>query len=201
MASNARAFRALSSADPVPASGRDFVRYAGGRTAAVRALSGMAGTPRRADYRTDDAYAEARRHWRSASRRVQRWDTETGAERRERAKLTPTEKRRAQKVNRDRKRDAVRRNGIRVRIQGLVAVPSAGKRGEPARDRVLPVEGSPAVELDLGDELLDTMREYGYEAALEHVMESFFDEYGMPYAQVDNARVKVWPAGEREPGW
>lgn len=200
MASERRALQQLTAAAPVPRYGRDLVEYAGGRQAAVRALSGMDGPPgRRSNYASDAAYADARRTWRNASRQVQRATAGEGHQQRGQVKgvqLTPGERRRLQGANRERRRAAVRRQGIRATLTALIVIASPGKGGRDSRRRTI-TNGGAGILIGDGAEILDALRDGDDDAAAELLVQGFLDAAGMPeYTEISGASWTLAPADE-----
>lgn len=195
---------ALDDPGPVPGTGRELVRYAGGKAELTRQIAGMSGPPRRGDYADAVDYEAARRRWRSASRRVQRYTT-SGAQKRgaRRVVLPAAERERVREAAVDRKwRDMVRR-GVRMRLRATIKItsPTPGRRDD-VRTRDLPA-GGPGVYIS-PDELLpvlDALDDGDRERAAFDLQVAFADAYGMPdELEVDEVyELKVWPDGEPEP--
>ena len=197
---------ALGEPEPVPSTGPALVRYAGGKAALTRQLSGMNASPRRGEYPTDEAYRAARTRWRSAARRAQRY-AEGGPEGRQvrgrrRIALGAAERERVRAANVDRRYARIVRAGLRARMRVKIAVPSPiARRGADRRVRDLPA-GGPGVFLDPGevDRILAEL-EADPDRAAGLFREAFFNAYGMP----DDADIeeviwlKVWPDGDAEP--
>lgn len=201
MADGPRNLRAIlgTSAAPVPADGRSLVRYMGGRERAVRVLTGMEHRPRRTEYpgtaRGAQRHADALRQWRTAQTRVRRWDTEQrGAK--AAPKLTPTERRRAQAVDRERRARHLRRVGLAMRIHGRLVWGSPGGDDDD-RVRTIPLMG-PGEPIAAGP-VMDAMRDGGPEAALQAALDAFMDQTDL-HAELDtDGAVRLWPADENEP--
>lgn len=196
MASAARELGRLNRADPVPETVAGLVAYTGSREAAVRALTGMAGTPRRGDYRSAEQYEAARRSWRSASRRVQRHTTTTASERRGTAgkpvQLTPTQRRRAQTANRTVKQRATRGRGIRAQVTGEVRANSPGDR-RTKRRTIAPEKG---VEIRPGyvQRALAARAAGDHEEAQRQLLRGFLAGARMPpTTTVTGASWTLWP--------
>lgn len=191
-------------APPVPSSKSDLVDYAGGRRELVELLTGQDGPPRRTSYaagaRGDSRYANDRREWRNAQRRVERWTTAAGERRGATpAKLTPAQKRAIRRDANERHRAELKRRGLRARLTATVRV------SKDRRTRTMPARGTPGVLLD-GEtvaEILDEIAEEGRAAAADDFLGAFFDAYGIgEEVEVDEEEettLKVWVNGEREP--
>lgn len=186
-------------AGPVPDSGPALVRYAGGRAALVRELTGMDRAPRRGEYPDAAAFDAARTKWRSAQRNAQRWDK---GRRPTRKSLTPPVKGRLRrKANVERRRELAAR-GLRARLYARVRVSTPGFDRDDVRDRVMPASGpgqylAPAVVEDV----LTAIAEEGRDAAAEDFLEAFLDAYGFDAdVEIESVkRLKVWAEGETEP--
>lgn len=196
--------------DPVPSSGADLVRYAGGRRALAEQLSGMSGPPAKGDYRTPDEWKSASTRWRTASRRAQRLDEEgrAGKQRRGTSKgadLTPAQKRRLRREATRRKREQMIERGMRARLYALVRTdtPKAGGSSN-TRERTMPAYPSPGVLLDkaMVRDVLESLEEGETDAAADEFIPAFFESYGVDPETLEIEEVhwlKVWPEGEREP--
>lgn len=189
-------------AGPVPRGGAEVVEYAGGRTELVRTLTGRDHAPKRSEFRTSEAYEDARRSWRSTSRRVQRWSTEAG-QRRAAPALSPAEKGRVRRAANKARLERLGRTGLwaRLRARVTVATGNAGRKAD-SRVRDLP-SGGPGVFLDGEDvrAILEELDEQGKEAAAEDFLTLFLDNYGMTAdVEVDDVMwLKVWLDGDEEP--
>lgn len=194
---------------PVPASGRDLVKYAGGRRELAKQLSGMDGPPATSLRTRDPArYERERIAWRTASRRAQRWDDEgtPGKQRRgevKPAELTDAQRHRLQREARARKRRALGERGMRARLFARVRVPSPkAKAGGDTRDREMPA-GGPGVYIDPSTtlDIIDQADEHDEDAAAEDFMAAFWEAYGMPEgAEIEAVYwLKIWPEGTPEP--
>lgn len=193
-----RAARELLAADPVPRGGPELVRYMGGRDAAVRTLTGLSGPPRASTYpetaRGAQRLDQDRRRWRAAQRRVQRWDRGDRAA----PALSPTDRRRAQAGDRERKRRDLRRRGFYARIRAKWKVSSPGK-AQDDRERTIP-SGGPGQHIP--GEVLDGDGDDDGETLGARVLAAFLDESGMPEDFQDESEVigvKFWPRGTPEP--
>lgn len=205
MASEAAALRRLRSADPVPHSGPELVRYMGGTGAAARVISGMDRGPTAAERRADpEGTAEAYRRWRDASRQAQRWAKgERGAKRDPSSQLDAKQRRRAQAVNRDRKRTAAGAGGIRARLTGRIIISSAGSGRRDSRVRTIGrhgPDGRPGVLVEGSPEIMAALAEGDTETAAELLQEGFLDGAGMPpETELEMASWTLWVDGEPEP--
>lgn len=195
---------------PVPSSGAELVKYAGGKAALTRQLSGMNGPPRRADYADPMAYKAASVKWRSASRRAQRADDsgKPGKQRRGVSKttLSPEQRGRVREAAEDRKLSQAVRRGMRARMKARLVAPSPNLRGrQDERTRTVPASG-PGVLIP-GDVVAEIMRdlEDGDDGRAAYLfMGAFFEAYGAPELMVepDSGAVQwlvMWPDGEPEP--
>lgn len=194
---------ALEDPGAAPAHGRDLVEWMGGRRAAVQALSGMSGPPRRSAYESAEAYRADSIRWRTASRRVQRWTTAAGERRGgQRVVLSEAQRERAREAAVDANYSRAVRRGLRARLRARVEVSTPNPRGRhDARVRDLP-SGGPGVLLapEVVDRILaEVERDEARAAGL--FREAFFEAYGMP----DDATfsevlwLKLWPDGQAEP--
>ena len=186
-------------AGPVPDSGPALVRYAGGRAALVRELTGMDRAPRRSEYRDAEAFGAARTRWRSAQRNAQRWDRGRWPSR---ETLSPPVKGRLRRrANVERRRELASR-GLRARFFARVRVASPGPGRDDSRMRTMP-SGGPGVYLApaVVEDVLATIAEEGRDAGAEDFLGAFFEAYGFDAdVEVDDVQwLKVWPAGEPEP--
>lgn len=188
-------------AGAVPDSGPALVDYAGGRAALVRQMTGMDHAPRRGEYADQQAFEEARTHWRSAYRNAQRWDK---GRRPSKEALPPATKGKIRKDANRRRREELARRGLRARLRArvLVPTPNIGRRKDDSREREMPA-GGPGVFID-GDtvaEILEDLAEEGREAAAEDFLAAFFEAYGMPEdAEIEEVHsLTVWPEGADEP--
>lgn len=195
-------------AEPVPGNGAALVRYAGGRAALTRQLTGMDHAPRRAEYSTPEAHKAAQTKWQTAQRRVQRWDDEgkEGKQRRGAVKgpdLDRAQKTRLRRAANERKSRALQSRGLRARLRARVVVPSPHARGGgDSRMREMP-QGGPGVYIapEIVDDVMESLRENGRDAAAEDFLPWFLESYGMPEdAEVSDVMwLKIWPDGTREP--
>lgn len=201
----------LEDPGPVPTSGPELVKFAGGRAELTRVLSGMNGPPRRADYADPAQYQAARTRWRTASRRAQRWDDEGKAGKQARGRSRPValsegQRERIREEAQDRRLLGLWKNGARVRLELLMRVPSPGpgKRQEPPRLRVLPA-GGPGEWIPPGtlEPILATAAQGDDERAGMMLLEAFGEAYDfdlLETAEIEEVvRVKIWPEGTREP--
>lgn len=190
------AVRRLASADRVPADGRGFVNYVGGREAAWRALSGLDHKPQRGDYsgrRAADRYAADTTKWKNAQRWVQRHTAEEGKQQRgqgERARpvtstLAPQQRRRAQTVNRERKQEEVRREGINVTLTGTFTSPNRADRG--GRTRTIGKYTPVHIPADVAEGILDALAAGDRAEAEELLWAAFLDALGIPEEYLDVA--------------
>lgn len=183
-------------AGPVPDSGPALVDYAGGRAALVAQLTGRDHAPRRSEFRDATAFEAERTRWRTAQRNVQRWDKGRHPT------LTSSMKGKLHRAANVRKRAALRRRGMRMRLRGEVVVPSPmARHGNDVRVRDLP-SGGPAQYLDpaIVGQVLDALDEDGEDAAAEELLASFLEEYAMPLdTEITNLEyLHLWPDGEEE---
>lgn len=195
-------------AEPVPGNGAALVRYAGGRAALTRQLTGMDHAPRRAEYSTPEAHKAAQTKWQTAQRRVQRWDDEgkEGKQRRGAVKgpdLDRAQKTRLRRAANERKSRALQSRGLRARLKARVTIKSPGARGRSdTRLREMP-QGGPGVYLDAETvrDIVEALREEGRETAAEDFLPAFLQSYGMPEeAEVTDVMwLKIWPDGSPEP--
>jgi hypothetical protein len=190
---------------PPPGTGPGVVRYAGGRLEAVRALSGMSGPPARKEFADAADYKRASMTWRSASRRVQRWEAPEGKQQRGRQKVRIDGGERERLIDRGVSRRMGRwRKGARCRVHARVVVRSPkakGPTGPDARDRTMP-SGGPGVFIG-PDELAEILDEFGDDevASADLFREAFLESYGvdadMEFEVVYS--ITIWPAGTAEP--
>jgi hypothetical protein len=190
----AAAVRRLASADRLPADGRGFVNYVGGKEAAWKALSGLEGKPQRGEYSGRNAgerFQADTTKWRNAQRWVQRHTAEEGKQQRgqgERARpvtstLEPKQRRRAQTVNRERKREEVRREGINVTLTGTFTSPNRADRG--GRTRTIGKYTPVHIPADVAEEILDALASGDREGAEELLWAAFLDALGIPEEYLD----------------
>lgn len=189
-----------------PKTPKAFVRWAGGADELKRAISGLDGPPKRAEYSDVDAYNRDRTKWRTASRQVQRWTTSAG-EQRGRTKgprLTPAAMRVVEQRRADKRLARLKRKGARARLYARLRMKSAGPhKVDDTRDRVMPSGGPglfiPADELE---EVIGDARRHDYDAAMTALEAAFLEEYGLDEDEaeiVEIYRVKVWINGDPEP--
>lgn len=195
----------------IPTSGPELIRWAGGRDALTRQLSGLEHYPRKADYPGNPAALEAdRRRWNSARRYVQRASDEGKAGKQRRGttaagrRLTPAQRSRMTAAKVQNNWRQMFRRGMRVRIKARVTVgtPTPGRKAD-TRTRELPAAG-PAVLIPPGVELngvlLNAAQGDSGQAAFD-LQVAFAEAYGMPDdMQIDDVlELTVWPEGEPEP--
>lgn len=183
-----------------PTTGPALVDWAGGRRAMVREISGMAGPPRKGDFAGNpEGYRAANLRWRSASRRVQRWDDGTRA-----PKLAPDERAAVRQAAADAKRRDLFRNGARMRIHARVRIDSPKKRGRPdTRTRWMPAAGlgvfiPPEAIIDTSEALEDGEPD----RASFDLLSAFGESYGLSsdvWELEEVLELKIWPEGEAEP--
>ncbi len=199
----------LDQADPVPSTGPALIRYAGGRVALQRQLSGMSGPPARADFGGDEqAYQAARTRWRSAARRVQRWSDEGKEGKqtrgRRRVALAAPERARVESAEVDRRWSRMIRRGLRARLTARVRVPSPIARGGggDTRLREMPA-GGPGVLIPAATvaAIMGALDERNEDEAAGRFLDAFWIAYGMPDDTeiVEVVRLKLWPDGDSEP--
>lgn len=190
MPSAERALRGLTSAAPVPTSGRALVEYMGGTAQAARILSGMDGPPPPAMKRADpERYEADRKAWRAASRQAQRWAKgERGASR---PQLDPRQRRAAQAVNRSRRR-AEARVGITATLTGRIVIVSGRSGRRDSRQRTIH-----RVEVADPSAIMDALAEGDTDLAAELLMEGFLEGAGMPAeTEAFGASWELTPEGE-----
>lgn len=180
----------------MPSTGGGFVDYVGGKEAAWRALSGLDHKPQRGDYSGRNAgerYAADTTKWRNAQRWVQRHTASEGKQQRgqgERARpvtktLQPAQRTRAQRVNRERKREEVRRRGIAVTLTGTFRSPNRADRN--GRHRTIGRHSPVEIPADVAEEILDALAAGDQEGAEELLWTAFLDALGIPEEYLDVA--------------
>lgn len=193
----------LYSPGELPSSGAELVSFAGGKQALLRELSGMSAAPKRSSYGSDAAFDSARKGWRSAQRRVQRYTAPAGRQQR-RPVLKPAEQQRVTRAASNRKLGEAVANGVRVRMTAKVKVPTpprGRRRGPEVRERTMPA-GGPG-ELIKGDDLigvLEALDEGNAERAAFEFEAAFGEAYGFQNFTVEDvSELKIWPEGTDEP--
>lgn len=153
------------------------------------------GTPERTRYNT-------------VRRRLERWTTTTGRQRRSfnEPRSGWKETQRAFFRRRFPGWDAMRRRGARMRLEARVKIPSPGKGRTDDRMRMMPA-GGPGTFIS-GADMREVLRLFvdddDCEGAGEALLEAFAESYGfleLVEALEDNeiAGLKLWPDGEAEP--
>lgn len=206
MADTGEQLAAAMSAGAPPARGGDLIAYAGGKRELQQALSGMERAPKRSDYGSPEGYDAARRTWRTAARRVQRFSADEGKQRRgqTRTVLAPAQRDRVERAGDEHKQRAIRRRGMRARMFARVRIASASaKGGGDERDRIMPAPPGPGV-LFPGPAVEDIFDQAGgdIDAAGALFEAEFLERYGLD-AEFQITTVywlRLWPDGEREPG-
>lgn len=192
-------------APPVPGTGPELVKYAGGRRALAQQLSGLEGPPgpRRKWTGTDAAYDEALKTWRSAYQSARRYDTEAG-QRRLAPKLSPARKGVIRRQATIRKAGLLRRRGARARMKARVRIDTPKARGGfDERDKTMPPEGDPVgvyIEpKDIGA-VIDMLQRGNTTDAGERFGKDFLAAYGMPTRAyiVHVYWLRIWAEGQAE---
>jgi hypothetical protein len=151
---------------------------------------------------------DERRRYDTLSRRLQRWTTTRGAQRRSfrEARSGWRETRRAFFRRRFPSWARMRRRGARMRLEARVKIPSPGKGGMDDRVRLMPA-GGPGTFIS-ADEISEVLRllvdEDDCDAASEALLESFAESYGfleLVEGLEDNEVIglKLWADGDPEP--
>lgn len=192
-------------AGPVPSTGPELVRYAGGRERLVQELTGLPRRPRRSEYTSQGDFEAERRRWTSTQRRVQRWAAPEGKQRRGLVKLPPLPPPVLRRLQRDanaRKVEAATARGVRVRMLATILVPSPNARsGGDQRTRWVPALGTPGAYLSPAS-VRSVVDEHELEARAEEFSAEFIAAYeGFPeYAEILSVdELKIWPEGTAEP--
>lgn len=203
MAREDRALRALAASDPVPANGPALVSYMGGTTEATRVLSGLDRRPTPAERRADPAQEANYKRWRAASRQAQRWakgehggTTDVGRH------LDSKQRRRAQAINRERKRIGARAAGIRAQVTARIVIKSgaAGLRTD-SRKRSILHDPSGSIGVLVNDpEIMDAILAGDTATAGELLHEAFLSAASMPEeTSLEAPQWVLWVDGEDVP--